>query len=347
MRKGILIARSASEDALVEQQASDSEVRAPRNRLRPLLNAPGLIADPSTRPVGALGQSLNEFQAKAQRAEEIEQKLAQGQTVVDLDPALIDPSFVSDRLPSTDEAHQRLVEAIRENGQHIPILVRPHPEKDGHYQVAFGHRRLRAVKELGCQIRAIVRNLTDEELVIAQGQENNEREDLSFIERALFAHHLERKGFSRATITAALSVHKTDLSTMLSIVTRIPSSLIDAIGSAPKTGRRSWMALADALKGKAEIKKAETTVASESFKMLNSDARFAAVAKAFTGPKAAGPLITIKDRRGQQFARAERSNSATVLKIDEKVAPAFGQYLLDRLPELLAAFELQREKADS
>jgi ParB family transcriptional regulator, chromosome partitioning protein len=346
MRKGILIARSAPEDAPVEQ-TGDAEARAPRNRLRPLLNAPGLVADPAARPVGALGQSLNEFQAKAQRAEEIEQKLAQGQAVVDLDPTLIDPSFVSDRLPNTDEAQHRLVEAIRENGQHIPILVRPHPEKDGHYQVAFGHRRLRAVKELGRQVRAIVRNLTDEELVIAQGQENNEREDLSFIERALFAHHLERKDFSRATITAALSVHKTDLSTMLSIVARVPSSLIDAIGPAPKTGRRSWMALADALKGKAEIKKAETAAASESLKTLDSDARFAAVAKALTTPKAAGAPITIKDPKGRQFARAERTGSATVLKIDEKVVPAFGQYLLDRMPELLAAFESQREGTDS
>src|SRR5687768_12595670 len=114
MRKGILIARSAPEDAPVEQ-TGDAEARAPTNRLRPLLNAPGLVADPAARPVGALGQSLNEFQAKAQRAEEIEQKLAQGQAVVDLDPTLIDPSFVSDRLPNTDEAQHRLVEAIREN----------------------------------------------------------------------------------------------------------------------------------------------------------------------------------------------------------------------------------------
>ncbi|NBJ13765.1 plasmid partitioning protein RepB [Microvirga arsenatis] len=345
MRKGILIARPTPDDVPAEQ-AENIDARAPRSRVRPLLNAPGLVADPAARPVGALGQSLNEFQAKAQRAEEIEQKLAQGQTVVELDPTLIDPSFVSDRLPNSEDAHQRLVDAIRENGQLIPILVRPHPEKEGHYQVAFGHRRLRAVKELGRQVRAIVRNLSDEELVIAQGQENNEREDLSFIERALFAHHLERKGFSRATITAALSVHKTDLSTMLSIVARIPASLIEGIGPAPKTGRRSWMALADGLKGKSEIKKAEAAIASENFRALDSDARFAVVAKAITPFKDTGAPITIKDPKGRQFARAERTASVTVLKIDEKVAPAFGQYLLDKLPELLAAFESQREKAD-
>lgn len=345
MRKGILITRAGTE-APVTDESADADAHTPRSRIRPLLNAPGLVNDPAARPVGALGQSLSEFQAKAQRADEIERKLAQGQAVIELDPAVVDPSFVSDRLPSSDEAHLRLVESIRDNGQHIPILVRPHPEKDGHYQVAFGHRRLRALRELGRQVRAIVRNMSDEELVIAQGQENNEREDLSFIERALFAHQLERKGFSRATITAALSVHKTDLSTMASIVARIPSFLIEAIGPAPKTGRRSWMALSDALKGKAEHKKAEEAVADDAFKSLDSDARFAAVLKSLAIARDANAPIAIKDPKGRQFARAEKTNAGMVLKIDEKVVPAFGEYLVNRLPELLAAFEGQQKRAE-
>ena len=53
--------------------------------------------------------------------------------------------------------------------------------KEGFYQVAYGHRRVRATAILGIKVRAIVRDLTDAELVIAQGQENNARQDLSFI----------------------------------------------------------------------------------------------------------------------------------------------------------------------
>ena len=48
-------------------------------------------------------------------------------------------------------------------------------------------------------VRAVVRTLSDAELVIAQGKENNERRDLSFIERALFAAHLEHRKFERPT----------------------------------------------------------------------------------------------------------------------------------------------------
>ena len=62
-----------------------------------------------------------------------------------------------------------------------------------------------------------MRDLTDEQLVVAQGQENHERKDLSYIEKARFAFRLEQR-FSRTTIImAALSVYKSDLSNMLSV----------------------------------------------------------------------------------------------------------------------------------
>lgn len=41
-------------------------------------------------------------------------------------------------------------------------------------------------------MKAIVRNLSDDELVVAQGIENTERANLSFIEQAFFAATLKR-----------------------------------------------------------------------------------------------------------------------------------------------------------
>ncbi len=99
-------------------------------------------------------------------------------------------------MPASREADVGLVEAIREQGQQVPILVRPHPDRPGRYQVAFGHRRLRAVAEIGIPVRAVVRDLTDEQLVVAQGQENNERRDLSYIEKARFAQKLQLRFFA-------------------------------------------------------------------------------------------------------------------------------------------------------
>ncbi len=59
------------------------------------------------------------------RAEEIEQKLIEGQVVVDLDTQFIDASFVADRMDATEEQNTLFREMIREHGQAVPILVRP------------------------------------------------------------------------------------------------------------------------------------------------------------------------------------------------------------------------------
>ncbi|MFN6984441.1 MAG: plasmid partitioning protein RepB, partial [Rhizobium oryzihabitans] len=169
---------------------NDTTPERSRPRIRPILGSPELVTDVLNSPVGMIGQSLNEVSERAKRAEAIEKQLAEGLTIVSLDPADIDPSFIPDRMPASEEADAGLVEAIREQGQQVPILVRPHPDFPGRYQVAFGHRRLRAVSSLGIPVKAVVRDLSDEQLVVAQGQENNERRDLTYIEKARFAQKL-------------------------------------------------------------------------------------------------------------------------------------------------------------
>jgi len=198
--------------------------------------------------VGGISKSLGNITQKVERVDILEKQLAEGQVIVELDPALIDSSFVSDRLSIDPDHLAELVSQIRENGQLVPILVRPHPEKPERFQVAFGHRRLAAARELGIKIRAVVRALTDEQLVVNQGQENNARANLSFIERAMFAARLEDRGFDRDIAMAALGIDKAAISKMLSVVRMIGHPLIEAIGAAPEVGRRRWQELAEQLK---------------------------------------------------------------------------------------------------
>jgi ParB family chromosome partitioning protein len=142
---------------------------------------------------------------------------------------------------------EEFVASIRDHGQRTPILLRPHPDATGRYQIAFGHRRYRALKILGRPVKALVKPLTDDELVVAQGQENQSRLDLSYIERAMFATRLESRQFQRNVICSALNIDKTEVSRMISVVTGLPDELIEAIGPAQKTGRRKWMDLAKAV----------------------------------------------------------------------------------------------------
>ena len=205
---------------------------------------------PATRnavPVGGITKTLGNITQKVERAQDLERQLAEGQTVVEIDPALVDGSFVSDRLGIDALELSQLVDQIRDHGQQVPILVRPHPVSKGRYQVAYGHRRLAAIRQLGLKVRAVVRDLSDEQLVVSQGQENNARTNLSYIERALFAVRLEERSFSRDVIMSALGVDKAALSKMISVVRQIPVDLVEAIGAAPEVGRRRWMELADLL----------------------------------------------------------------------------------------------------
>ena len=67
--------------------------------------------------------------------------------MVELEPSLIDASFVRDRLEEDPKEFAELLEAIRDRGQDTPILVRPHPQIQGRYMVVFGHRRLEAARQ--------------------------------------------------------------------------------------------------------------------------------------------------------------------------------------------------------
>lgn len=263
-------------------------------------------------------------------------------SIIEIEPHLIEASFVADRLETSTEHHRMLVDSMRDHGQQVPVLVRPHPEKEGRYQIAYGRRRLLAAKELGRGVRAIVKPLTDEQLVVAQGQENSARKDLTFIERALFAARLEQAGYSRETIMASLTVDKTGLSRLISSAVKIPHDLIETIGSAPSIGRDRWTELSTRLETRDALALARAAVEEEGFASLDSDDRFnrifVAVApkpKRETSPRA----TLLKAKNGVKFGNFREDDRALLLSIDKKAAGDFAAYLVATLPELYASFK--------
>ncbi len=261
--------------------------------------------------------------------------------VVEIDTAMIVDSAFRDRLERANSNSDELVASIREAGQQVPILVRPSPDESGKYQIAYGHRRVAALRHLGQPVRALVRPLTDAQLIVAQGAENNARKDLSFIERAHFAASLEQRGIDRATIMAALSVDKTELSRLISVTRSIPLDLIERVGPAPKAGRRRWMEFAERVESSAAIEEARRVAETERFKaLLDSDARFLMLfASVAPGHSLRRSPEIWKDGVGRKLARIERADGRFTLSIDETLEPSFGDYLLEQLPEILASFQ--------
>lgn len=266
------------------------------------------------------------------------------QSVVDIAPDLVEASFVSDRLDGSRESHAELLASIREHGQQVPILVRPHPAKEGRYQIAYGRRRLRVAAELGRSIRAVVKSLTDDQLVVAQGQENSARTDLSFIEKALFAARLEENGFGRDIIMSALSVDKSGLSRLISSAVNIPRDIIEAIGPAPKAGRDRWVELSVRLDSAPAVQNARSVIDSEILVGKSSDYRFnhlfdAAVPKK---PKPARAKI-LKADDGTRVARIKDDSRSLAVIVDKRTLSDFGVYLVESLPEIYAAFKRRGE----
>lgn len=290
------------------------------------------------RPVGAISLSLENINSRAQRAEEIERKLSEGQAVVELDPSLIDQSIVVDRLGVSDERRAALVDQIREHGQQVPILVRPHPENDARYQVAYGHRRLAAVRQLGRMVRAVVRDLTDEQLVVSQGQENNSRSDLSYVERCYFAAKLEAKGFSRDIIMASLGVDKAALSRMIALVARLPAEIIEAIGTAESVGRQKWAELADLLEEKGKRAKALKAIQDPEFAARTSDERFQAIYD-LVKTAAKKPERTVwTAANGSRLVNISDSETKMTFAFDKRIEPEFASFVRERLQTLYDEF---------
>lgn len=290
--------------------------------------------------IGAMGTSLQELTQGARAAAKLQEQLLTGDHVVSLDPALIDPSPIADRLPAElDPGFDELASSIERHGQQVPILVRPSPITQGRFQIAYGRRRLRALERLARPVKAIVRDLSDDEVVVAQGRENLDRADLSFIEKALFAKRLEDAGYERSVIMSALSTDKSDLSRYISIARRIPEELARQIGPATKAGRARWHALTEAIDKSKSAAKIEEVVASESFRAADSDTRFNMVFKA-TAPSAerstkGGAWNTPEGRRA---ALIERRGSHTAITFDEKRVPEFAAFVAARLDALYSEF---------
>lgn len=295
---------------------------------------------------GASRSIISTIDELAERAD----KMLEGQTVVELDPAVIDGSFVRDRLEEDPQALSELIAAIRDQGQNSPILLRPHPVDSGRYMVVFGHRRLKVAQALGRTVRAIVKSMADRDHVIAQGQENSARADLSFIEKAVFARKLTVLNYDSdsATVMAALSVDRATLSKMLSVA-NMPDDVLAAIGGARSPGRDRWYALKMLLEKPANLDFLRAVLKKTDLTGLTGDARFALVIDALTRRKPVRLAHALKRSKWAPHGRAVSIEIHTngkdyTLALKARDAVGFGEFIAASLDELYADYRQQQNK---
>ncbi len=346
-----MVSRKEQLKALFEPGVTQGAAGASISPQHPAAEPP--LEAPKRTPAGAvkaMGLSLGNLTREVDEARRLTQTIADGERVVELDAARIEPSPVSDRLSlgaDGDGDYLALVESFRTNGQQVPVLVRPHPDPakagQGWFQSAYGHRRIRVARQLGLPVKAIVRTLSDAELFMAQGKENAERRDLSFIERAFFARAMLQQGFDRIAAQQALCVDKTEMSRLVQVAEAIPEALARAIGPSPKAGRPRWMAMGALLASEAARFKAQDEASSAAFQAAGSDRRFAMIFDRLSRQTAlAAQYQEIVASDGRRFATVRRKGGSTLIDMPEGSDKGFADYLAGQLPEilpvLLAAF---------
>lgn len=99
-----------------------------------------------------------------------------------------------------DDEMKRLIESIQKFGTLTPALARPMTE--GGYELISGHRRLAACQVLGIEtMPVIVRDMTDDEAVIAMVDANLQREHILPSEKA-FAYKMKLNAIKHQGITS-------------------------------------------------------------------------------------------------------------------------------------------------
>ncbi len=117
-------------------------------------------------------------------------------------------------------AIEELAESIRRVGVIEPIVVRPHPVEEAHYQLLVGERRVRAARAAGLrEIPAVVRDVDEHEMALLSLVENLQREDLHALEEAkAMQRMLDEFSLTQEELARGLGVSQSGISNKLRLL---------------------------------------------------------------------------------------------------------------------------------
>ena len=96
---------------------------------------------------------------------------------------MLAPSPLQPRKHFDETALSELANSIKEKGILQPLLVRPDPNREGHFEIIAGERRWRAAQRAQIHdVPVLVRELSDVEVLEVALIENLQRQDLSAVE---------------------------------------------------------------------------------------------------------------------------------------------------------------------
>ena len=117
-----------------------------------------------------------------------------------------------------EEKIKELAQSIKENGLIQPIIVRQSPVIG--YEILAGERRYRASILAGLsEVPVIVKNLSDQDMMLHSIIENLQREDLNPVEEAKSYQSLIDKGFTHAEIAEKMGKSRPYITNLVRLLT--------------------------------------------------------------------------------------------------------------------------------
>jgi ParB family chromosome partitioning protein len=166
---------------------------------------------------------------------------------LDLAPEVIEPSPFQARQRFSEEELQELAQSIEHQGMLSRIRVRPHPQKDGMYQLVYGERRLRAAKLLGwTAVPCEAASYTDTELIEMGLAENLQREDLDPLDEAILFRDIlghSNSLYSIRSLALCIGKHKNYVEERLALL-RLPEDVGQVLRKQPKVSLRALIEIA-------------------------------------------------------------------------------------------------------
>ena len=127
------------------------------------------------------------------------------------------------------EKLHELAQSIKENGVIQPIIVRQSPVIG--YEILAGERRYRASLLAGLtSIPAVVKQLSDQEMMVQSIIENLQRENLNPIEEARAYESLVEKGFTHAEIADKMGKSRPYISNSIRLLS-LPEQILSEVES--------------------------------------------------------------------------------------------------------------------
>jgi ParB family chromosome partitioning protein len=164
---------------------------------------------------------------------------------------LLDPNPFQPRMDFDEAALRDLADSIRARGILQPILVRPHPDVAGRYQIIAGERRWRAAGMSGLhEIPVICRELNDVESATAALIENLQRENLNAIEEAEgYQRLIQDFGLTHEALGVAVSKSRAHVGNIVRLLS-LPDSVREEVrnGTLSQGHARALLTLPDAAK---------------------------------------------------------------------------------------------------